>query len=674
MEAAKFLPLLWLLFWPSIAQAQYEYTIQQGTITLTAYTGSDGIITLPDTIEGLPVTTIGNGAFAGRTGVTRINIPDSVTTIGSGAFANCYDLSSVTIGSNVTTIGDSAFADCLSLTRVTIPDGVRTIEARAFASCSSLNSIGIGPNVLTLGEGAFEHCFSLTGVTIPGSVTTIGDRAFADCTALTAITVDTLNSVYHSVEGVLFNQSQTRLIQYPRAKTGSTYPIPDSVTAIGDAAFAGCYRLAHVVIPASVATIGEFAFINCYNLTNITADASNASYRSVEGVLFNQSQTRLLQYPAGKIGSAYAIPSSVTVIEDGAFSGCYRLASITLPERVTTLGDYAFSGTSLTTVTIPSGVTAIGTSVFAYCSSLAHIVLPEQLTLIGPSAFAYCSHLASVTIPEGVITIGDAAFERCYGLTGVTIPGSVTTLGNYAFAYNSSLTNVLIPAGVLALGERAFTDCTGLTAITVDSLNAVYRSVDGVLFNQNRTHLLQYPAGKTEPAYSIPAGVTALGDAAFANCVNLVSVAIPDSVTLLGDETFAACPSLTSVYFAGNAPALGLDSFTYSAQAVVYYLPQTLGWDGTFAGRPTVLWNPRAPNHDSRLGIQEGQFGFTLTGTKGLVIVVEACTDLTQPVWTPVSTHTLTNSSIDLATNGSADFSDPEWTHHPRRFYRFRSP
>lgn len=669
---ASLLPLLLVL--SGTARAQYEYTIQQDTITITGYTGSAGTIVLPDTIDGLPVTTIGERAFAGRTGLARVTLPDSVTTIGELAFANCYDLIGITLGTHTTALGDSAFTDCISLTRVTIPDEVTTVGNRAFASCTSLNQVMMGTNVVTIGAGAFEQCLSLTRITLPASVTTLGERAFADCTELTAITVDPLNPALSSVEGVLFDQGQTQLIQYPRAKPGGSYLIPPGVTDIREAAFSGCYRLTSLTIPDSVRAIGTFAFINCYGLTNITVEANNAFYRSTDGILFNQDQTRLLQYPAGKVGSDYGVPGSVTTVEDGAFSGCYRLTRITLPEGITAVGNYAFSGTGLTQVTLPNGVTTIGNSVFAYCSRLASVIFPDHVTSIGASAFAYCSDLTRVTIPNGVVTIGDAAFERCSNLASVTLPGSVTLLGHYAFAYCSRLTNVTIPETVLTIGDRAFAECTDLTAIAVDPLNAAYRSVDGVLFDRTQTRLLQYPAGRTERAYSVPAGVVTVGDAAFASSASLVHVSIPGSVTFIGDEAFAACPNLTSVYFGKDAPSLGADSLAYSNQAIVYYLPQTAGWEDTFAGHPAVLWNPRLPDHDPRLGVQDGQWGFTITGTKGLVIVVEACTNLVEPVWIPLSTHTLTNDSAEVLTNGSADFRDPEWTHHPSRFYRFRSP
>jgi len=156
-------------------------------------------------------------------------------------------------------------------------------------------------------------------------------------------------------------------------------------------------------------------------------------------------------------------------------------------------------------------------------------------------------------------------------------------------------------------------------------------------------------------------------------CTSLTSVTIPNSVTHIGYDAFAHCTSLTAFYFKGNTPSLFGDEdededeyvFTSSDKSSVYYMPETTGWESTFGGRPAVLWNPQFLS-DASFGVRAGQFGFTITGPSGLVIVVEASADLANPVWSPVGTNTLTD--------GSSYFSDPQWTNYPSRFYRLRSP
>ena len=201
------------------AQAQFTYITNNGTITITAgYTGPGGDVTIPDSINGLPVTTIGNDAFLG-----------------------CTSLTNVAIGNNVITIGDGAFYACSNLKGVTIPNGVLNIWRLAFSRCSSL-----------------------TTVAIPKSVWNIGVEVFAECTSLSAIQVDGLNPFYSSVDGVLFNKLQTLLVEYPGGRAGS-YAIPSGVTTIGDWAFYVCTNLTNV-FPHSLTTIGDYAFYLCTGL------------------------------------------------------------------------------------------------------------------------------------------------------------------------------------------------------------------------------------------------------------------------------------------------------------------------------------------------------------------------------------------------------------------------
>jgi len=144
----------------------------------------------------------------------------------------------------------------------------------------------------------------------------------------------------------------------------------------------------------------------------------------------------------------------------------------------------------------------------------------------------------------------------------------------------------------------------------------------------------------------------------------LTSITIPNSVRSIGYEDFDDCTNLNSVIFQGNAPGLGLNVFL-GDQATVYYLPNTTGWGVLFGGRPTLLLNPHVQN-DSSFGMQNNQFGFNIAGSSNLVIVVEASTNLSDPVWQPIQTNTLTG--------GSVYFSDPQWTNYPGRYYRLRSP
>jgi hypothetical protein len=317
-------------------------------------------IIIPETLDGLPVTVIGESAFAEK-GLTSVTLPNSVSTIGKEAFA-ANKLTSVSIPDSVSTIGEAAFLHN-QLTSVIIPDSVSTIGGMAFAD-NQLTSVSIPHGVTTIGDMAFYNN-QLTSVIIPDSVTSIGESPFARCTGLADIAVEPRNERYASSGGVLFNKTLTTLIQYPAGKKEDRYAIPAGVTSIGDWAFVYCTGLTSVSVPAGVTSIGNRAIERCTGLVDIAVEPCNERYTSLDGVLFNKTLTTLIQYPAGKKEDRYAIPAGVTIIEYWAFYGCTGLTSVSIPAGVTSIGGVAFSGCAgLTSVSIPAGVTSIGEGAF----------------------------------------------------------------------------------------------------------------------------------------------------------------------------------------------------------------------------------------------------------------------------------------------------------------------
>ncbi|MBP7831125.1 MAG: leucine-rich repeat domain-containing protein [Kiritimatiellae bacterium] len=494
-----------------------------------------------------------------------------------------------------------------------------------------------GLTVTAIGDDAFARA-GVTNVMIPGSVTEIGDGVFYRCEALAAITVEPTNPAYSSADGVLFDKLATTLLQCPGARAGD-YTVPGGVTEIGDRAFDHCLQLSNVTIAASVTAIADGAFAACSSLLAIHVDEANAAYCSMDGVLFDEAKTVLLQCPGGKPGS-YAISNGVVRIGDNAFDHCYAITNIELAGSVTQIGERAFQSCRFATIAIPAGVASIGAGAFAYCLNLTAFTVEDanplfssangvlfdkgQGTLLqypvgGPAAYA---------IPVGVTNIGAGAFLWCAHLAEVTIPGTVSWIGEEAFRGCTLLTDITIPDSVTWIGREAFGLCESLARVALGG------------------------------------GLTSIEPETFGGCESLVSVIIPGGVTNVGGQAFDSCVKLERVFFAGNAPADEDDVFSGADHVTVYYLPGAAGWEAMFADRLTALWNPEMTACFKGAGTNG--FGFTVTGTTNIPVMIECRTNLLAGSWVSLQTNALVG--------GALVFYMADSTHHRTCVYRIAPP
>ncbi len=593
-----------------------------------------GVLTVSGTGDMYNWSSVSNVPwYSSRSSVKTVVIGDSVTSIGDYAFYSCTGLTSVTIGNSVTSIGNYAFYSCTGLTSVTIPDSVTSIVYGAFYNCTGLTSVTIGNSVTSIGYGAFYECTGLTSVTIGNSVTSIGNYAFYDCTGIKELTMPCSAKIYNSedtfykctnIEKVTLTKGTGKMQDYSvvtNSSSSTTYYqytpwfisrnsikqvlIEDGVQNIGSYAFYDCTGLTSVTIPDSVTSIGGAAFYNCTSLTSITVKEGNPKYSSDEyGVLFNKDKTLLIQYPIGNTRTSYTIPDSVTSIGNRAFWGCTGLTSATIPDSVTSIDSYAFSDcTGLTSITIPNSVTSIGDYAFLGCTSLTSITVKEGNPKYSSDEYGVLFNKdktmliqypigntrTSYTIPDSVTSIGERAFYSCTGLTSVTIPDSVTSIGGSAFRYCTGLTSVTIGNSVTGIDRYAFYNCYGLKELTMPCSAKIYNSeytfyncknIEKVTLTKG-TGTMQnyYPYGSSSsdstyyqytPWYIsrnsikeivIEDGVQNIGRYAFFDCTGLTSITIPDSVTSIGDYAFERCTGLTSITIPDSVTSIGGSAF-----------------------------------------------------------------------------------------------------------------
>lgn len=723
------------------------WTIYDGTIEITGYTGTATDVTIPSQIGGIAVTSIGKEAFKGCESLKNIKLPSSITIIKDSAFYSCLSLKAITIPNKVTSIGDWAFRNCVSLTEVTIPSSVTTIEDYAFKDCNGLTNITIPDSVekigrdafsdtkwfssqpnglvyagkiaykykgevgkntsvtiksgtISISSGAFVNLTGLKGVTIPSSVTDIGSNAFVGCkdltsisipqsvtsigvgsfngcTSLASINVNSSNKKYSSADGVLFNKDKKVLIRYPEGKKIESYTVPSSVTRIEDDGFYKCANLKNVTVPNSVTQIEFSAFSYCTGLTSISLPSSleyiedwtfnnctslkditiPSSVKAIEtGAFYCCTALKDITIPNGvtdiEYGTFYnckslaniVIPDSVIYISYQSFVGCESLTSITIPEGVKNIGEDAFEGCiNLKTVVIPSSVTFIdnralgywwdstaevykkidgftlkgytGTTaekyakdnelnyvslgepvgndfkyeilndgnvkITEYVGTEAEVTIPDSIdghpvTIIGDGAFHYCDTVTSITMGDNVTHIGKYSFASCSKLENIKIGNNVESIDDYAISSCFSLKNITIPKNVTTIGKGAFEYCDSLRNIIVDSENKAYASVDGVLFNKEKTLLIKYPRGREISYYVIPDSVTGIDNSAFKSCRSLITVEVPDGLTTVGDFAFEYCYQLTYITLPDKLTQIGKYAFEYCTNLKSIEIPNSV--------------------------------------------------------------------------------------------------
>lgn len=413
-------------------------------------------------------------------------------------------------------IGPSMFDFCENLKHIYLPNNVTEIRNGAFYRCSSLEDIEIPETVTSIYSNAFFYAESLKTFNIPKNVNFIEDAVFCGCTNMTSFTVDSENTHFSSVDGVLCNKEGNILISFPCGITGE-YALPDGFTEIAPAAFNESL-IQSVTLPEGIIKIGDAAFSNSYSLESIW------------------------------------LPNSLKSIEFDTFYWCEKLKEIHFPDQLESIGARAFVRCgSLTSIKLPESVKVIEDRVFANCENLESIVLSSSLESFGVDVFISDKKLSAITVPaenahftdvDGVLFNKKRTFLiKCpEGKAGAyVLPSEVEIVDEEAFYNCAELTSVSMEDNVQSIGLSAFSGCSAIEDI---QLSNNLLKIPGYLF-ESCTMLSKVNIGNN---------VTEIEEYAFSGCTHLESITMPPSLTTIGSDAFSYCSSLAEITAEGEVP------------------------------------------------------------------------------------------------------------------------
>ena len=539
----------------------YYVANEDGSVEIIGCKTTSTELTVPVKINGMVVSKIGDYGFADCVTLNSITIPSNITSIGQYAFSGCTGLVNATIPTTVKSVGDYAFFNCTGLVNVTISEGVERIGKGAFYNCTSLVEAVIPDTAVSVGSHAFYNCTSMTTATIGISAEAINEYAFYNCENLDTVVIGISTK---SIGDYAFYNCALARVSVPATVTSIgayAFASNDTMTratlrknllTIGEGAFRNCSALATVAIPTSVTEIGKAAFENCTSITTIT------------------------------------VPASVTVVNDFVFSGCEKLATVKLNGSVTSIGVSAFFNCGFETIALPETVEEIGTSAFRKCINLLEITIPDSTKSIGDSAFINCSALTTVSLPDDVTNVGNGVFfynndltVEIRGLTGtiadgllekqgvchVLIDETISTIGSRAFAHCYALSditygeeapvagNYLFSKQVTSIGAEAFVDNELLKNLIIpDSIQSIgadtvyhpilteyhCKDVTATFYYVNGSIAEDILNGQDYSHIVVNDNIHTLGNSAFSNCDQLMTVSLPDTITTVGTDVFAS--------------------------------------------------------------------------------------------------------------------------------------
>ncbi|MCR5797580.1 MAG: leucine-rich repeat domain-containing protein [Eubacterium sp.] len=464
--------------------------------------------------------------------------------------------------------GSELKGDTLNIPREV--NGYRVVGIESYALDHSKYSKITIPNTVTkIGYSALSDSDKLTSITIPNSVKKIDTYAFSGCGRLKSVK---LSNKLKTIESSLFSNCL-------KLKSIS---LPANVTFIGYNAFRNCYKLEKVSMGNKVSEIDSSAFENAKSLKSIVIPSSVVRVRDwafsdceeLKKVVFKGAKTRL---------------------KKSIFYGCKSLEVVKLPKKLTNIPEQTFKNSGLKKFKLPSNASIIKASAFAGCKRLKTVKMNSKIYAIGDSAFAG-STLKSLKLNKRMQYIGNSAFKGT-NIKHVSLPGKVSYIGNKVFGNCTKMHTISIPSSVKGINPGAFNNCEKLRAINVAAGNNNYSSQAGVLYNKNKTKLIQYPLNKKSASFTVPSSVTSIRDYAFANNANVKNVTINSGkigycsfynmpklsrvtvgsgVKKISAYAFSDCESLKTANLSDGINKIGKGAFA-NTDLRVFHIPSSLG-------------------------------------------------------------------------------------------------
>ncbi len=516
----------------------------------SAFYGCKGIenINLPDSLKHIK-----RAAFAKCTSLKSISIPNGVDKIESQTFMNCKMLERVSLSDDIERIDYQAFVNCISLEEIVIPESVNYIGSSGFEGCKSLRNVKFSSGIYSIQFAAFKGCESLESIKIPNTVNYLDGYAFANCKNLNKVILS--NKIENISPGAFLNCTSLENIK-----------LPDSVEYINTNAFKNCTSLEKINIPAKIKNIVSTSFENA--VSEFEVDIDNELYSSKDGVLYNKKQTKLVKYPCYKSGN-YTTPEGIKSISGYAFANCKNLKEVNISDGIKKFSVKCLSDSSVENLSLPESLSEIeagdghvntadlktvkiheANENFCLADGLLYNK-DKTILYIYPNAKAgmvtFAKEVEDITAVE--LNNSASSFEVEEGSKYYSYDdGMITNLSkNRIYAvpaakefYNmgSNMKNI----DVLILAKSYMKDFKGYETA---SDNKKYMASDGVLYNNLKTKLVDYPCAKAG-SYTVPLSVTGIDSNAFSHAYKIKDITVTKNVAKCDIELYD-CDALKKI-------------------------------------------------------------------------------------------------------------------------------